>query len=251
MSHYFSNVTRVRRTHRQDEAGRARRGRARSSGWARTPGHLGWRAAASEVEGNGRTLTPGLIDCHVHCRSTGRPTSRAKRRGSRRRSPRSRRRATPSGTLAHGVTTVRDLGRRGLGDLRGGPSGRRGRRPRTAHPGGRPGAHGHRWPRSQPVARARGRWRRQRPPGGPRGDQGRRARHQGDGDGRRAHPRDRRDVHRVHPGGAGGGGRRGPQVGARRRRARDRRRGRLERGRRRRGFGRALRPGGHGARATR
>jgi len=71
-------------------------------------------AAADEVDGRGRTLTPGLIDCHVHLcfdgtadfarearemASVGAATVKAVRNAAR--------------TLEHGVTTVRDLGGRG------------------------------------------------------------------------------------------------------------------------------------------
>jgi len=71
-------------------------------------------AAADEVDGRGRTLTPGLIDCHVHLcfdgtadfarearemASVAAATVKAVRNAAR--------------TLEHGVTTVRDLGGRG------------------------------------------------------------------------------------------------------------------------------------------
>jgi len=71
-------------------------------------------AAADEVDGRGRTLTPGLVDCHVHLcfdgtadfarearemASVAAATVKAVRNAAR--------------TLEHGVTTVRDLGGRG------------------------------------------------------------------------------------------------------------------------------------------
>ena len=71
-------------------------------------------AAATEVDGRGMTLTPGLIDCHVHLCFDGSAdfagearemttdavaTVKAVRNAAR--------------TLEHGVTTVRDLGGRG------------------------------------------------------------------------------------------------------------------------------------------
>jgi imidazolonepropionase-like amidohydrolase len=66
--------------------------------------------AASEVEGNGRTLTPGLIDCHVHLAFDGGSDFAGEAVGL------TAAKATIKATrnvvrhLEHGVTTVRDLG---------------------------------------------------------------------------------------------------------------------------------------------
>ena len=81
MSHYFSNVTVFDgRTVKTKQGVHVAGGTIEWVGpHARAPRVA---RAASEVEGTGRTLTPGLIDCHVHLivRRTER-TSRAKPRG--------------------------------------------------------------------------------------------------------------------------------------------------------------------------
>jgi imidazolonepropionase-like amidohydrolase len=66
--------------------------------------------AASEVEGAGRTLTPGLIDCHVHLSFDGEGNFAAEAVGLT--PAKAAIKATRNATrhLAHGVTTVRDLG---------------------------------------------------------------------------------------------------------------------------------------------
>jgi imidazolonepropionase-like amidohydrolase len=66
--------------------------------------------AASEIEGAGRTLTPGLIDCHVHLSFDGEGNFAAEAVGLT--PAKAAIKATRNATrhLAHGVTTVRDLG---------------------------------------------------------------------------------------------------------------------------------------------
>ena len=66
--------------------------------------------AASEVEGTGRTLTPGLIDCHVHLSFDGGSDFAEEAVGltPERAAIKAVRNAALH--LAHGVTTVRDLG---------------------------------------------------------------------------------------------------------------------------------------------
>ncbi len=71
-------------------------------------------AAARAIDGGGRTLSPGLIDCHVHLCFDGSPDFAAEARETS-----SDALATIKAlqnaerTLRHGVTTVRDLGGRG------------------------------------------------------------------------------------------------------------------------------------------
>lgn len=87
-------------------------------------GHIEWvggharapRAArdAAEVEGRGKTLTPGLIDCHVHLCFDGSADFAAEARemtSDAAATVKVVRNAVR--TLEHGVTTVRDLGGRG------------------------------------------------------------------------------------------------------------------------------------------
>jgi imidazolonepropionase-like amidohydrolase len=66
--------------------------------------------AASEIEGASRTLTPGLIDCHVHLSFDGEGDFAAEAVGLT--PAKAAIKATRNATrhLAHGVTTVRDLG---------------------------------------------------------------------------------------------------------------------------------------------
>lgn len=70
--------------------------------------------SAREVDGRGKTLTPGLIDCHVHLCFDGTADFSAEAReltSDAIATVKSVRNAAR--TLAHGVTTVRDLGGRG------------------------------------------------------------------------------------------------------------------------------------------
>ncbi len=71
MSHYFSNVGVFDgRTVKTKQGVHVAGGTIQWVGpHARAPRVA---RAASEVEGNGRTLTPGLIDCHVHLAFDGR-----------------------------------------------------------------------------------------------------------------------------------------------------------------------------------
>ena len=78
---------------------------------ARAPKRM---AAASEIDGSGRTLTPGLIDCHVHLCFDGSPDFAAEARemtSDAFAAVKAIRNAELD--LGSGVTTVRDLGGRG------------------------------------------------------------------------------------------------------------------------------------------
>jgi imidazolonepropionase-like amidohydrolase len=109
MSHYFSNVTVFDgRTVKTKQGVHVAGGTIQWTG-AHTRAPRVARAA-SEVEGAGRTLTPGLIDCHVHMVFDGRADFEGESKG-----------LTPAraaikavhNALRHlqaGVTTVRDLG---------------------------------------------------------------------------------------------------------------------------------------------
>lgn len=70
--------------------------------------------AATEVEGKGKTLTPGLIDCHVHLCFDGSADVEGERRDLT--EPRAAVKAVRNAArhLERGVTTVRDLGGVGL-----------------------------------------------------------------------------------------------------------------------------------------
>jgi imidazolonepropionase-like amidohydrolase len=70
--------------------------------------------AAAEVDGRGRTLGPGLIDCHVHLCFDGRPDFAAEARDMS--EARAALKATRNAQLhlERGVTTVRDLGSLGF-----------------------------------------------------------------------------------------------------------------------------------------
>jgi imidazolonepropionase-like amidohydrolase len=84
-------------------------------------GHVGWvgahaRAprialAAEQVEGAGKTLAPGLIDCHVHlCFDGSRDFAREAQEMSSPAAAAVKCVRNAARTLEHGVTTVRDLG---------------------------------------------------------------------------------------------------------------------------------------------
>ena len=215
MSHYFSNVTVFDgRTVKTKQGVHVAGGTIEWIGaHARAP--QGRARAHRTSTARGRTLTPGLIDCHVHLSFDGGADFAGEAAG-----------LTPGDRGDQGVAQ-RDAaprarghdrprpGRGVLGDLRG----RGARSIEGIVPGPRilaagraltvTGGHGHNLSLAREVDGAD-----ERPSGGPRGDQGRRPRDQGDGDRRGPHARDRRDVHRVHPGGAGGRGGRGAQVGA-------------------------------------
>jgi len=66
--------------------------------------------AASEVEGSGRTLTPGLIDCHVHLSFDGEGDFADEATGLTEAKAAVKATRNVARHLAHGVTTVRDLG---------------------------------------------------------------------------------------------------------------------------------------------
>jgi imidazolonepropionase-like amidohydrolase len=78
---------------------------------ARSPRVAG---AAVEVEGAGRTLCPGLIDCHVHlCFDGGADFAGEAREMTSDAAATVKAVRNAARTLEHGVTTVRDLGGRG------------------------------------------------------------------------------------------------------------------------------------------
>ena len=66
--------------------------------------------AASEIEGSGRTLTPGLIDCHVHLSFEGQADFAGEAAGLTPAIAAIKAVRNAARHLAHGVTTVRDLG---------------------------------------------------------------------------------------------------------------------------------------------
>jgi imidazolonepropionase-like amidohydrolase len=66
--------------------------------------------AAAEIEGNGRTLTPGLIDCHVHLSFDGKGDFAGEAVGLTPERAAIKAVRNAARNLAHGVTTVRDLG---------------------------------------------------------------------------------------------------------------------------------------------
>lgn len=100
------------------------RGVRRRAGVLISDGHVRWvgpharapRAAgtADEVDGAGKTLTPGLIDVHVHlCFDGSADFAREARETSSDAAAAVKAVRNAAITLAHGVTTVRDLGGRG------------------------------------------------------------------------------------------------------------------------------------------
>jgi len=66
--------------------------------------------AAHEVDGTGKTLAPGLIDCHVHLCWDGRPDFAAESREMTEARAALKAARNARRTLERGVTTVRDLG---------------------------------------------------------------------------------------------------------------------------------------------
>ena len=69
---------------------------------------------ADEIDGRGRTLTPGLIDCHVHlCFDGGADFAGESREMTTDAVATVKAVRNAARTLEHGVTTVRDLGGRG------------------------------------------------------------------------------------------------------------------------------------------
>ncbi len=109
MSFYVSNVTLFDgRTVKTKHGVHVERG---AIGWvgphARAPRIA---RAASEIDGSGRTLTPGLIDCHVHLSFDGTGDFAGEAAGLT--PAKAALKATRNAVrhLEHGVTTVRDLG---------------------------------------------------------------------------------------------------------------------------------------------
>ena len=131
MSHYFSNVTVFDgRTVKTKQGVHVAGGtiewvgpHARAPRIART---------ASDVDGTGRTLTPGLIDCHVHLSFDGGADFAGEASGLTQAIAAIK--ATRNADPASGAGRYDGARSRWgvLGDLRSGASGRRGRRPRTA-----------------------------------------------------------------------------------------------------------------------
>jgi imidazolonepropionase-like amidohydrolase len=87
-------------------------------------GHVAWTGAharaprlaraAQEVDGAGKTLTPGLVDCHVHLCFDGTADFAAEARETSSDALAAVKAVRNAArTLEHGVTTVRDLGGRG------------------------------------------------------------------------------------------------------------------------------------------
>ena len=72
-------------------------------------------SAADEVDATGQTLSPGLIDCHVHLQFDGGPDTEAEGRDLKPGIASLRAANNARRHLARGVTTVRDLG--GMGAL--------------------------------------------------------------------------------------------------------------------------------------
>ena len=109
MSHYFSNVTVFDgRTVKTKQGVHVAGGTIEWIGpHARAPRIA---RAASEVDGTGRTLTPGLIDCHVHLSFDGGADFAGEAVGLTQATAAIKAARNASRHLAHGVTTVRDLG---------------------------------------------------------------------------------------------------------------------------------------------
>ena len=200
--------------------------------------------AARAVDGTDRTLTPGLVDCHVHLNFDGGADFAAEAAEMGLALATIKATANAGKHLGAGVTTVRDLGGLGTCELAWAID-------RGVVPGPRLVAAGraldHRRARAQRGLRARstapmrsaGLCARRSSRG--EGDQGRRDR-------RGADPRDRRHVHRVHARGDRRRGRRGTLVGQGCGGTRDRRGGRDGRGPGRGRLRRALRAAHEGDR---
>jgi imidazolonepropionase-like amidohydrolase len=109
MSHYFSNITLFDgRTVKTKQGVHIAGGAIEWVGpHARAPRIA---RAASEVEGANRTLTPGLIDCHVHLSFDGEGNFVAEAMGLTPAKAAIKATRNANRHLAHGVTTVRDLG---------------------------------------------------------------------------------------------------------------------------------------------
>lgn len=109
MSHYFSNVTVFDgRTVKTKQGVHVTGGTIEWIGpHARAPRVA---RAAAEVEGSGRTLTPGLIDCHVHLSFDGGADFAGEAVGLTPATAAIKAARNATQHLAHGVTAVRDLG---------------------------------------------------------------------------------------------------------------------------------------------
>ena len=156
MSHYFSNVTVFDgRTVKTKQGVHVAGGTIEWVGpHARAPRIA---RAASDVDGTGRTLTPGLIDCHVHLSFDGGADFAGEAAGLTQAIAAIKAARNATRHLAHGVTTVRDLGGVYSAICDVGRAVDQGIVPGPTDPGGRPCAHRHRRSRPQPVAGARGR----------------------------------------------------------------------------------------------
>jgi imidazolonepropionase-like amidohydrolase len=109
MSHYFSNVTVFDgRTVKTKQGVHVAGGTIQWVG-PHARAHRVARAA-SEVEGAGRTLTPGLIDCHVHLIFDGQPDFEGESKGLTPARAAIKAARNAERHLQAGVTTVRDLG---------------------------------------------------------------------------------------------------------------------------------------------
>ena len=109
MSHYFSNITVFDgRTVKTKQGVHVAGGTIEWVGpHARAPRIA---RAASDVEGSGRTLTPGLIDCHVHLSFDGGADFAGEAAGLTQAIAAIKAARNATRHLANGVTTVRDLG---------------------------------------------------------------------------------------------------------------------------------------------
>ena len=81
--------------------------------WIGPPGQLAHGDRLTVVEGQGRSLLPGLINCHVHLCHDGSPDLFAQARADSPTTAALRGFLTCSSTLQSGVTTVRDCGAAG------------------------------------------------------------------------------------------------------------------------------------------
>ena len=185
--------------------------------------------SATEVPGEGRTLTPGLIDCHVHLQYDGGADFEAEGRALTPATAALKAAENLKRHLANGVTTVRDLGGMDAVSCEVGVAVDRGLipGPRVLAAGRAltiTGGHGHNvaFAREVDGADAMRKAVREEIRAGREG-------HQGGGHGRRAHAGHRRHLHGVHPRRADRGRGRGAQLGPRRGRARHRGRGHPQR----------------------